>query len=83
LSHKFHQRARVGALSRSRADDDPELVDAKRALAAANIAEYIEKIVSQAPPFTREQVDNLRVLLEPARRELVTELTNGGGVDAD
>jgi hypothetical protein len=67
LSLKFHQRARVGALSRSRPDNDPDLLEARRSLAAANIAEYIEKVVAQAPPLNRAQIDHLRVLLEPAR----------------
>ena len=32
-------------------------------------ADYIKKTVAAAPAFTPEQVDRLRVLLEPARRE--------------
>lgn len=68
-------RARRAGLH-ARPINDPDRLDAERDLAAAKIAAYISKVVAQAPPFTREQVDQLRVLLEPGRRELA-EL--GGG----
>lgn len=63
-----HHRARVGALSRSRRTDDPEFLDAKRRLAEANIAEYIEKVLAEAPPLTDEQRVALADLLAPIRR---------------
>jgi excisionase family DNA binding protein len=50
---------------------DPDLAD--------RLGEHIKQVVAQAPPFTREQVDQLRVLLEPARRELATKLRAPGG----
>jgi len=65
------------ALRRSRTEDDPEYVAVCRDLVYEQTAEYIEKQVSQAPPFTREQVDQLRVLLEPARRELAATEPSG------
>lgn len=65
-----HHRARIAHLSRSRSSDDPEIVSARRDFAAEKIASYIQRTVSAAPPLTREQIDRLRVLLEPARREL-------------
>jgi excisionase family DNA binding protein len=50
---------------------------------ADRLGEYTEKVVSQAPAFTREQVDQLHVLLEPARRDLAnTGAAQGGGGDA-
>ena len=51
------KRATVAALHRYRPEGDPELVDARRDLAAANIAEYVRKVVSAAPPLTAEQRD--------------------------
>ena len=42
-----HHRARIGALSRDRQPDDPELLDAKRSLAAERLAEYIEKTLAR------------------------------------
>lgn len=71
-----HHAGRIGALSRSRPKDDPELESARRDLAVATISETIKKVVAQAPPFTPEQVAQLHVLLEPARAEL-SELDGG------
>ncbi|MFZ0158823.1 MAG: hypothetical protein WAL50_07315, partial [Kineosporiaceae bacterium] len=59
----LHQRARVARLSQSHDAADPQLVDARRELAAANLAEYIAKIVDAAPPLTAEQRDRLAALL--------------------
>ena len=69
-----HHRARVAALSRDRAPDDPELLAARRDLAAAREAErgeiaarrlaaYIQRTVASAPPFTAAQIDQLSMLL--------------------
>lgn len=63
-----HHRAKIGALSRSRRPDDPELVDARRSLAAERITEHIEKILAEAPPLSDEQRTKLAELLRPARR---------------
>jgi hypothetical protein len=73
-----HHRARVAALSRDRAPDDPELLAARRDLAAAREAErgeiaarrlaaYIQRTVASAPPFTAAQIDQLsRVFRGPS-----------------
>jgi hypothetical protein len=68
MSEVLHERARIGALSRSRRSDDPELVEAKRGLAEANIAAYIEKVLAQAPPLSDDQKTRLTELLRPVRR---------------
>ena len=57
------ERARVASLSRSRTADDPDLVAARRNLKAARLAEYIERVVAEAPPLTIEQRNRLSVLL--------------------
>jgi hypothetical protein len=77
-SKVLHERARLAALTRSRQPDDPEYLTAKRNLAYAKTEAYIEELVSQAPAFTREQIDHLRVLLEPARRDLAQLEASGG-----
>lgn len=59
----YHHRARIAALSRDRAPDDPELIEARRALRAARIDAEISKAVETWPPLTTEQVDRLRPLL--------------------
>jgi hypothetical protein len=56
-------RGRVAGLSRDRAPDDPDLVDARRSLAAARLEDYIEKTVAAAPPLTAAQRARLRDLL--------------------
>ena len=58
-----HYRAKIAALSRDRAQDDPELVDARRNYRAERLAEHIAKVVAEAPPLTAEQRDRLAVLL--------------------
>lgn len=58
-----HHKARVGALSRSRRADDPDLIEARRNLRAERLADYIKKNVAAAPPLTPEQRDRLALLL--------------------
>lgn len=58
-----HERARVAALSRSRPNNDPDLVDARQNLRAAKLEEYVSRIVSEAPPLRSEQIDRISVLL--------------------
>lgn len=36
----------------------------------AALAEHVRRVVDKAPRLTREQIDGLRVQLEPARRDL-------------
>jgi hypothetical protein len=62
-----HHRARVASLSRDRDPCDPELLDARRALSTQVLAEYIEKVLSAAPPLTAEQRTKLAELLKPVR----------------
>ena len=67
MSDILHERGRIGSLSRSRPSDDPELLDAKRGLAAAKITDYILKVLAEAPPLSDEQRANLAELLRPVR----------------
>lgn len=43
--------------------DKPNQAETSRALAAAKLAAYIERVVDQAPPLTDEQIDRLALLL--------------------
>ena len=72
-----HHRARVAALSRDRAPDDPELLAARQALTEARAAErqeleaqriarHIKKLVDAAPPLSAEQRDRLVLILRGA-----------------
>lgn len=58
-----HERARVASLTRSRSADDPDLLDARRNLAAERLARYIRQTVDAAPPLTPEQRDKLALIL--------------------
>ena len=62
------ERARVAALTRDRAPDDPDLIDARRQLRYLRLHEHIDKILESAPPLTDEQRDALASLLAPVRR---------------
>lgn len=66
---KFHARARIGALSRSRTDDDPELTAARQQVKYLGAQEYIAKVLATAPPLTSEQRAKLAELLRSVRRE--------------
>jgi hypothetical protein len=63
-----HYRGRVAGLSRDRAADDPEFVEAKRLLAGANLQAHIEKVLATV------------VLNDEQRIRLVELITSGGGV---
>lgn len=63
------ERARVASLSRSRTPDDPELIGARRNLAAENIAKCVARVVATAPPLTA------------AQRDRISRMLTGGGVD--
>ncbi len=60
------ERARLNALRRYRHADDPQVVDAARALRAARLEDYISKTVAELPPLTPAQCDRLTQLLRPA-----------------
>jgi len=60
-----HHRARVATLSRSRRPDDPELVEARRNLRAEYLAEYVARVVAEAPPLTNEQRHRIAQLIAP------------------
>lgn len=56
-------RARVASLTRSRTEDDLDLVQARRDLTAATAAAGIERILATAPPLNDEQRARLSGLL--------------------
>jgi hypothetical protein len=79
VSSWTHHRARVAALSRDRAPDDPELVAARQALAEARAAErrnieaqrlarYVKRVGDRLAedPLTPEECDRLALLFRGA-----------------
>lgn len=63
-----HHRARIAALSRDRAPDDPELIDARCALRAARLEDHVTKVLAEAPPLNDEQRDRIAALLRGGAR---------------
>jgi hypothetical protein len=66
------ERARIAALKRGirageRPADDPALAEAQRNLRELKAAEYIEKVLSQAPALTDAQRTRLAELFRPFR----------------
>jgi hypothetical protein len=70
------KRGRLARLSQDLPPGHPDLVELRRDFNFDRLGEHIQHVVSQAPPFTQEQVDQLRVLLEPARRDLADDGDN-------
>ncbi len=56
-------RSRLARLSQTHAPDSPEILAARRDLRVARLADYISKVVDQAPPLLPEQRDRLALLL--------------------
>jgi hypothetical protein len=56
------QRNKVAILTRHH-PDSPELVDARRDLAATKLEDYIKRVVDAAPPLTPAMRDKLYMLL--------------------
>ena len=56
-------RARVASLTRSRPPSDPDLINARRDLRAARLADHVARVVAEAPPLSRDQVERIAALL--------------------
>ncbi|BCW76268.1 hypothetical protein NicSoilB11_25930 [Arthrobacter sp. NicSoilB11] len=54
-------RARLAAATRHHPESSHE--ELRRDLKAANLAEYVRRVVSEAPPLTQEQADRIAGLL--------------------
>lgn len=74
MSRAMKARGRLGIESRRHPKDHPQVTDARRALAEAKIADYIERTLAEAPPLTDRQRTALAELLKPVR------VTAGGDV---
>lgn len=58
-----HHRAKIAAKSRVLEPNDPELLAAKRDLAAEKLAEHTRRVVDAAPPLTPAQRDRIASIL--------------------
>lgn len=58
-----HHQAQVAALSRDRAPDDPVFIEARRNLKAMRLYLKVQREMSQEPPLTPEQIEDVVALL--------------------
>jgi hypothetical protein len=68
-------RARLArAIKQHRDNDHPDVTAARRAYAAEQIAETVERVVASSPPFTRAQLEKISAILDgaPVESESVT-----------
>ncbi|USQ78298.1 hypothetical protein NF556_11600 [Ornithinimicrobium faecis] len=63
-----HHRARVAALARDREPNDPDLLAARRDLAAERLADHVAHVLAQAPPLTDAQLQRVTAILRPTLR---------------
>lgn len=56
-------RARIGALSRSRPADDPELLTERRLLRVQRLAEHVTNVLAEKPALTDEDRRTIAALL--------------------
>lgn len=63
-----HLRGRIAGLSRDRAPDDPELVEARRDLAATRLHAHVADVIAKAPELTTEQTARIVALLTGGAR---------------
>lgn len=62
-SRSLSERGNLGVATRLYGPDDDRTAQARRRLAEAKIADYIERVVAEAPPLTDDQRARLSLLL--------------------
>jgi hypothetical protein len=76
-----HKRAKLARLSQKLPPDAPELGELRTELRTQRTAEYLGRVLSEAPPLTDEQRSRLAELLKPAREAIaqarLAELSGG------
>lgn len=60
----LNARARLGQAVRS--GNNTAATEARRDLAEAKIAQYVAKVIAEAPPLSSEQISRISGLLRPA-----------------
>ena len=63
LSQSLAARNTLANVCRHHPTDEKKKTDARRNLAEAKIADYVQKVVSSAPPLTDEQLERIAGLL--------------------
>jgi hypothetical protein len=63
MSRALTARQKLGGTIRLNPNDPEKIASARRDLAAAKIADYIERTVASAPPLTDDQRNRIAALL--------------------
>lgn len=63
-----HYRALHASLRRDQSADAPDVIQARRALKAARLADHVTEIVNAWPPLTPAQLERVAALLASAPR---------------
>lgn len=58
-----HTRSQIAHAKRR--DPDADVTELRRQLKAERLAEYVERVVSEAPPLTDEQLSRITAILRP------------------
>lgn len=68
MSVPSHKQASMGVARAVRRNDPEGELEARRALAAAVVANHIEKVLADAPPLNPQQIRTLSGLLRGGQR---------------
>lgn len=63
MSTQSSRKLQATLAARSRFHPEDDHTELRRDLKAANLAEYVRRVVSEAPPLTPEQANRIAVLL--------------------
>lgn len=69
-SRALDARNKLASVVRHHPSDRPRIQTARAALAEAKLADYIERVLREAPPLTDEQRVRLTDLLRPAQKPI-------------
>jgi hypothetical protein len=67
MSRALEARNRLANTARHHSNDQSKIASDRAELAEAKIADYIERMLAEAPPLTDEQRTRLAELLRPVR----------------
>jgi hypothetical protein len=71
MSRALAARNKLANTARHHSDDQSKIASARADLAEAKIADYVERVLAEAPPLTDEQRTRLAELLRPVRHTAV------------
>ncbi|MBA3742491.1 hypothetical protein [Sporichthya sp.] len=64
-AHLLTLLGQLGATTRYKGTDHPDVAEIRQQLKAAKAQEYLRSLIADAPPLTPRQIQDLRALLAP------------------